>query len=132
MFVDSCTYTVSGKQYTRHLLRESFRKNGKVAHRTLANLSHCSEAEIRAIKLALKHKHNLQQLGNINEDISVQQGVSCGAVATLWQVAQRLGLVDALGSTQDGKRAPVASLRTRLGAGLSALRCTTGQRPRRL
>ena len=105
MFVDSCTYTVSGKQYTRHLLRESFRKNGKVAHRTLANLSHCSEAEIRAIKLALKHKHNLQQLGNINVDISVQQGVSCGAVGMLWQVAQRIGLVDALGSTQDGKRA---------------------------
>ena len=105
MFVDSCTYTVSGKQYTRHLLRESFRENGKVAHRTLANLSRCSEAEIRAIKLALKHKHNLHQLGNINEDIAVQQGVSCGAVATLWQVAQRLGLVDALGSTSDGKRA---------------------------
>ena len=105
MYVDSCTYTVSGKQYTRHLLRESFRKNRKVAHRTLANLSHCSEVEIQAIKLALKHKHNLQQLGNINEDISVQQGVSCGAVGTLWQVAQRIGLVDALGSTQDGKRA---------------------------
>ena len=105
MFVDSCTYTVRGKQYTRHLLRESFRENGKVAHRTLANLSRCSEAEIRAIKLALKHKHNLHQLGNINEDIAVQQGVSCGAVATLWQVAQRLGLVDALGSTSDGKRA---------------------------
>ena len=105
MYVDSCTVTVSGKQYTRHLLRESFRKNGKVAHNTLANLSHCSEAEIQAIKLALKHKHNLQQLGNINEDISVQQGVSCGAVGTLWQVAQRIGLVEALGSTQDGKRA---------------------------
>ena len=28
------TYTVSGKQYTRHLLRESFRENGKVAHHT--------------------------------------------------------------------------------------------------
>ena len=70
MYVDSCTYTADGKQYTRHLLRESFRKNGKVAHRTLANLSHCSEAEIRAIKLALKHKHNLQQLGHINRAIA--------------------------------------------------------------
>ena len=48
MFVDSCTYTVRGKQYTRHLLRESFRENGKVAHRTLANLSHCSDVEIQA------------------------------------------------------------------------------------
>jgi hypothetical protein len=105
MFIDSCTYTVRGKQYTRHLLRESFRENGKVAHRTLANLSHCSEAEIQALKLALKHKHQLQQLGNINADIAVQQGVSCGAVATLWQVAQRIGLVEAVGTTQDGKQA---------------------------
>jgi hypothetical protein len=105
MFVDSCTYTVHGKQYTRHLLRESYRENGKVAHRTIANLSRCSNDEIQALKLALKHKHNLQRLGNINQDIVVQQGVSCGAVTTLWQVAQRLGLVEVLGGTQDGKRA---------------------------
>jgi transposase len=105
MFIDSCTYTAHGKQYTRHLLRESYRHNGKVAHRTIANLSRCSNDEIQALKLALKHKHNLQQLGNINQDIVVQQGVSCGAVTTLWQVAQRLGLVEVLGGTQDGKRA---------------------------
>ena len=105
MYVDSCTYTVNGNQYTRHLLRESFRENGKVRHRTLANLSHCSPAELQAIKLALRHKHNLQELGDVNQDISVQQGVSCGAVLVLWQVARRLGLVDALGSGQEGKRA---------------------------
>jgi transposase len=105
MFVDSCTYTVHVKQYTRHLLRESYRENGKVTHRTIANLSRCSNDEIQALKLALKHKHNLQQLGNINQDIAIQQGVSCGAVTTLWQVAQRLGLVEVLGGTQDGKRA---------------------------
>jgi transposase len=105
MFVDSCTYTVHGKQYTRHLLRESYRHNAKVAHRTVANLSHCSDDEIQAIKLALQHKQDLQQLGNLNEDLVVQQGVSCGAVWTLWQVAQRLGLAKTLGSTKEGRRA---------------------------
>ena len=35
MFVDSCTYKANGKTYTRHLLRESFREDGKVRHRTL-------------------------------------------------------------------------------------------------
>ncbi len=104
MYVDSCTYTVSDRKYTRHLLRESFRQNGKVAHRTLANLSHCSDDEIQALKLAFRHKHNLQELGNVNDHIVVQQGVSCGGVWTLWQVARRLGLVKALGSTQPGKR----------------------------
>ena len=105
MHVDSCTTKANGKKYTRHLLRESYRENGKVKHRTLANLSHCSDEEIQAIKLALKHKGNLQVLGNINEDVVVHQGVSAGAVWTLWEVAQRLGLVKSLGSTQQGKRA---------------------------
>jgi transposase len=106
MYVDSSTTIgTNGKRYTRHLLRESYREKEKVRHRTLANLSHCSNEEIQAIKLALKHKHDLQQLGNINEDIAVQQGVSVGAVWTLWQVAQRLGLVKALGCSEEGRRA---------------------------
>ena len=105
MYVDSSSRTVNGKKYTRHLLRESYREKGKVRHRTLANLSHCSEQEIQAIKLALKHKHNLQDLGNIDEHVDIHQGVCIGAVWTLWQISQRLGLVKALGSSQEGKRA---------------------------
>jgi len=105
MHVDSCTYTVHGRHYTRHLLRESYRKDGGVLHRTLANLSHASEEEIQAMKLALKHKANLQELGNINQDVEVRQGPSVGAVLTLWQVAQRIGLVEALDTSQQAKQA---------------------------
>jgi transposase len=105
MFVDSCTYSANGKKYTRHLLRESYRKDGKVRHRTIANITHCSDQEIQAIKLALRHKANLHQLGNINQDIQVQQGLAVGAVWTLWQVAQRIGLVKALGSSQHARQA---------------------------
>lgn len=105
MYIDSCTYTTNGRQYTRHLLRESYRKDGRVLHRTIANLSHASDEEIRAMKLALRHKGNLQELGNINADVEVQQGVSVGAVWTLWQVAQRIGLTKALGTSQQGKQA---------------------------
>jgi len=105
MFVDSCTYAADGKKYTRHLLRESYRQRGKVCHRTLANLTHCSDEEIQAIKLALKHKADLHQLGNINQDIDIRQGLSVGAVWTLWQVAQRIGLVKALGCSQHAKQA---------------------------
>ncbi len=127
MFIDVCTYTVQGRTYTRHLLRESFREDGKVRHRTLANLSHASSEEIQAMKLALKHKHNLQQLGNVNEDIRVQQGLSVGAVITLWQVAKRVGLVKALGNTQNGKRAlwQVFSRVIDQGSRLSATRLAT-------
>ena len=105
MFVDSCTYNANGKSYTRHLLRESFRENGKVRHRTIANLSRASDEEIQAIKLALKNKHQLEQLGNVDKDIEVKQGLSVGAVFTLWQLAQRVGLTKALGSSQDAKQA---------------------------
>lgn len=106
MYVDSCTYTAaSGKKHTRHLLRESYRQDGEVRHRTLANLSHCSDEEVQAIKLALKHKANLHQLGNVNQDVQVQQGLAVGAVWTLWQVAQRIGLIKALGASQQAKQA---------------------------
>ena len=105
LFVDSCTYNANGKTYTRHLLRESFRENGKVRHRTLANLSKASDDEIQAIQLALKNKHRLELLGNIDRDIEVKQGLSVGAVVTLWQLAGRIGLVKALGSSQNAKRA---------------------------
>jgi hypothetical protein len=124
MYVDSCTTNANGKKYTRHLLRESFRQGGKVRHRTLANLSHCSDQEVNAIKLALKHKADLQQLGNINQDIETRQGTAVGAVWTLWQVAQRIGLVKALGSSQQGKQAlwQVFARAMEQGSRLSAVR----------
>ena len=50
MYVDTSHITRGGKTYTRHLLRESYRAHGKVLHRTIANVSHCSEAEIEAIQ----------------------------------------------------------------------------------
>ena len=127
MFVDSCTYKANGKTYTRHLLRESFREDGRVRHRTLANLSSASDEEIQAIKLALKNKHRLEQLGNVDRDIDVKQGISVGAVITLWQVAKRIGLVDALGSSQDGRQAlwQVFARVIDQGSRLSAVRLAT-------
>ena len=52
------------KIYRSILLRESYRENGKVKKRTVANLSHCTAGEIAAIKLALKHKEDLTVLGS--------------------------------------------------------------------
>jgi hypothetical protein len=46
------------QSYTRYLLRESFRENGKV----LANLTPCPPQEIDAIRLALRHKEDLSVL----------------------------------------------------------------------
>ncbi|NLF15823.1 MAG: hypothetical protein GX595_01000 [Lentisphaerae bacterium] len=44
MHIDLSTYTTTGGETTtRHLLRESYRRGGKVLKRTLANLSHAQE-----------------------------------------------------------------------------------------
>src|SRR5262245_22004730 len=106
MYVDTSHITRSGKTYTRHLLRESYRAHGKVLHRTIANVSHCSEAEIAALRLALRHKENLEHLGTIQDAITLKQGLSFGAVGTVYQVAPRVGIAQALGTTREGKLAP--------------------------
>jgi uncharacterized protein YbjQ (UPF0145 family) len=62
MYVDVSTVRANGKSYTRYLLRENYREDGKVKHRTVANLSSCSPEEIAAIRLALKHKAQLAQV----------------------------------------------------------------------
>jgi len=105
MYIDTSHITRGSKTYTRHLLRESYRAHGKVLHRTIANVSHCSEAEIEALRLALRHKGELEHLGTIQDAITLKQGLSFGAVWTVYHVARRLGIAQALGTTRAGKLA---------------------------
>jgi transposase len=90
--------------YTRYLLRDSFRENGKVKHRTIASLSSCSQEEIAAIKLALKHKGDLTHLVSIKE-IKTRKGLRIGAIYSLKVIADRIGLTRALGNDRQGKLA---------------------------
>jgi len=103
MYVDSSTSRKGIKSYTRHLLRESYREGKKVKHRTIANLSHCSEEEIAAIRLALRHKKNLSELTVKEKSFSQKQGLSAGAVWLIYDIARQLGIVDAFGTTRHGK-----------------------------
>jgi len=105
MYIDTSHITRGGKTYTRPLLRESYRANGKVLHRTIANVSHCSAAEIEALRLALRHKEDLEHLGTLRDAITLKQEVSFGAVWTGYHIARRLGIEQALGTTREGKLA---------------------------
>src|SRR5499425_1305114 len=105
MYIDTSHITRGGTTYTRHLLRESYRAHGKVLHRTIANVSQCSAAEIEAMRLALRHKDNLEHLGTLQDAITLKQGVSFGAVWTVYHIARRLGIAKALGTTREGKLA---------------------------
>src|SRR5271165_3025622 len=108
MYLDTCKVRSGKKVYTRVLLRESYREDGKVKHRTIANLSKCSDQEIAAIKLALQHKHDLaafRENAQPNPNFTLRQGLSIGAVAVLEALARELGLVKALGTDREGKLA---------------------------
>ncbi|VFN03339.1 MAG: hypothetical protein BECKG1743D_GA0114223_109022 [Candidatus Kentron sp. G] len=53
MYVDYCKVHNKNKTYYRALLRESYRENGKVKKRNIANLGACSEEEVKAIRSAI-------------------------------------------------------------------------------
>ena len=132
MYIDTSHITRGGKTYTRHLLRESYRANGKVLHRTIANVSHCSAAEIEAMRLALRHKEDLEHLGTIQDAITLKQGLSFGAVWTVYHVARRLGIAQGAGHDTRRETGAVASDRPRHRSRLAPLGRASGDVARRL
>ena len=124
MYVDTSHSTRGGTTSTRHLLRESYRANGKVLHRTMANVRPGSAAQSEALRLALRHKEALEHLGTIHDAVTLHQGWSFGAVWTVYHVARRLGSAQALGTTRAGKLAlwHVMARVIAQGARLSAVR----------
>jgi len=113
----------NGKLYQSIYLRESFRQDGKVKKRDIANLTHCDPAQIAAIELALKHRGDLTVLGSLDR-IQLQEGASVGAVWTAAEVARRLGLSKALGPDFAGQLAlwQVVARLLDQGSRLSAVR----------
>lgn len=94
--------SANGKTYVSILLRHSYREDGKVRKRTIANLTHYPSEDTAAIELALKYKHDLAALGSVKQ-IRLTQGASVGAVWTVYQVARELGIEKALGTGFAGK-----------------------------
>ncbi|MGC8630754.1 MAG: IS1634 family transposase, partial [Thermoplasmata archaeon] len=105
MYVDIITKKVKDKIYTRYLIRDSHWENGKIKHATIANISKCSPEEIQAIRLALKYKGNISDVLKDSDEIQVTQGLSVGAVFSLYKAAQDLGIVKAMGNTEKAKLA---------------------------
>ena len=123
MHIDTSTVKRGKKTYTRHLLRTSFRLNGKVCHKTLLNLSACSKAEVAALKLALKHKDQLSHLKSVDQ-IETSSGKRVGAVWALKIAADRIGITQALGAHIEGRRALLQVIARMIdqGSRLSAVR----------
>jgi len=101
MFIDDSTYISKGKTYRRVLLRNSYRVNGVVKHDTIANLSNCSAEEVAHLKKSLKlsQQQTFEQKGSFE----LKQGISVGAVWTLNQIAQEIGLHESMGASKEAK-----------------------------
>src|SRR5487761_2640564 len=113
----------NGKIYTSIYLRQSYRDGPRVRKRNIANLTHCDRQEIAAIELALRFKGDLTVLGSL-DPVQLSQGLSVGAVWTVYEVARRLGMVQALGADFSGQLAlwQVVARVLEQGSRLSAVR----------
>lgn len=93
--VETVRKTVKGKVYTSVLLRRSFRKDGKVKHETLGNLTRLPPDVIEFIKLRLS--------GELDADaprssFEIVRSLPHGNVAAVLQTAKQLGLEGLLAS----------------------------------
>ena len=102
MYGDIATIQRHGTSDTRYLVRQSSREAGKVTHRTLANRSPGSREALEAIRLARRHQHHLTPLGAAQDPLSLQQGLSVGALWLVRDIAPQRGIVRALGTTRAG------------------------------
>jgi transposase len=119
MYITRSSWTNrSGKTYRSIWLKESYRENGKVKSRYLANLKYLPDSAIDALQSALNSasqsnsapfdasapEHSPASCLS-PQDISLVQSLSVGAISTIHQIASRLGIPDALGNDFQGKLA---------------------------
>src|SRR5450756_2385873 len=81
------------REYVSHLLRRTFRADGKVRHETLANLSPLPAAAIEAVRASLAGKTLLVA----GEDLEVTRSLPHGHVAAVLAQAQQIRQAESLG-----------------------------------
>ena len=82
------------KVYETHLLRRSYREDGKVKNETLANLSHLPAETIALVRSSLAGKAHVMA----GEGFEIKRSVPHGHVGAVWAMAAKLGLERLLGA----------------------------------
>jgi len=104
--VVTTTRTYKGKVYRTHLLRRSYREDGKVKNETLGNLSHLPDSLIELIRRSLQGE-SFVPLGQAFEAIDSSAHGHVHAVA---QAMQRLEFASVLGSKPSRERELVLAM----------------------
>ena len=97
-----------GRVYETHLLRRSFREDGKVKHETLGNLSHLPPAAIDAVRRALRG----EELVSIDDAFECVRSLPHGHVAAVLATLRKLGLDKLLVSRRCRERDLVVAMIT--------------------
>jgi len=94
-----------GKSYTSILLRESSRVGSVVKSKTLAVLTHLPVHVLEAVRRAIaRPADSLCQVADASHgSLRLRQAESFGALWTVDQLAQQLGLKKALGVTHEAE-----------------------------
>ena len=98
--------TYKGKVYHTHLLRRSYREDGKVKNETLGNLSHLPEALIDIIRRSLQGETFVP----LDQAFEVTRSLAHGHVHAVELAMQRLDFASLLGSKPSPERERVMAM----------------------
>jgi hypothetical protein len=90
------------------LLLESFRENGKVKKRTIANLTHWPKSKLEGLKLLLKG--GTVSDGTFEESFEVSQSLSFGHAHAVLRIIEKLELPDLLTDEPDWDRSLLVAM----------------------
>ena len=89
-----------GKLYQAHLLRHTYREDGKVKHKTVGNLSHLPSDIIDMIRRSLQG----ESFVSVNEAFEVIRNLPHGHVAAVLGTLKRIGLDQVIASKRSRQR----------------------------
>ncbi|NCD17910.1 MAG: IS1634 family transposase [Actinobacteria bacterium] len=88
MYLETIKSRKNGKTYLTHLVRESYRDNGKVKHRTVCNVTHLPAVHLARLKNSLEGRSCSFDVENLQMGRSLEHGASFA----FWSFAKQLGL----------------------------------------
>lgn len=100
MFIQRIHKKTPTKTYTSVVLMENYREGGKVKHRIVSNLSKWPDDLISSFEKILKGEKTAPVSA-----LQFTQGKSIGAIAAVMEIAQRLGIKQALGNSKQASLA---------------------------
>ncbi len=104
--VVTTTRRYKGRVYTTHLLRRSYRDQGKVKNETLGNLSHLPDSVVDLIRRALRG----ETLVAADEQFAIVRARPHGHVAAVLGTLRKLGLDRLLAARRSPERDRVVAL----------------------